>query len=293
MNINEYIIEKIGQEKNGKVVEFELRIPAKNIVEDEEHKFFTVDEILSKTSKNPVQNKVVTEALNVLTEIIGGKADILTVNRTVYVSENGNDNTGNGTQEKPWRTIQYAIDNVPVINGNQEYIISISAGTYGGFIAKSVSATIQLAGNITVTDTKTYPIEIDDSNIKFNGDGNTINITSQSYGSLFYIHNGGRINSYRTTFKLSGNGEGNGIQIVSDGGFSQTNANMSFERLGTAVYVSTNSVFYSEGMYGGELKRGIMVSAGGRVAYGTNTMTATTSVVTESGGRIYSGSQEL
>lgn len=224
-------------------------------------------------------------------EVLDGKADILKVSRTVYVSESGNDETGDGTQNNPWRSIQKAIDNVPVINGNQEYSISVSAGKYSGFIAKSVSATITLAGEIFIADSRMYPVEIDNSNIKINGNENIFNIRSDDFGALFYIHNGGKINAYKTIFKLRGNGDGIGINIVSDSGFSQ-NSNISFDYIGTAISVLTNSMFYADGLYGNDVGIGIHVEAGGRVAYDTNNIHAEIPSETASGGRIYTGAQE-
>ena len=134
-------------------------------------------------------------------------------------------------------------------------------------------------------------IEIDDSNIKINGNDHMINISGDGGGALLYIHNGGRVNIYKGVLKLTGSGNERGIYIVSDGGFSQTNARISFDDLNTAVQVGTNSVFYSDALYG-TVTNGIVAINGGVVTYDTNNISASTAVTTNSGGRVYSGSQE-
>ena len=50
-------------------------------------------------------------------------------NTNVYVSNDGNDVTGDGSQEKPWKTIQHAVDMCPMV-ANVTYIIYLAQGTY-------------------------------------------------------------------------------------------------------------------------------------------------------------------
>lgn len=298
-----HAVKEIRQEHGGRVYAFPIGVLAGNVETDEEHRFITdeekrkfaekvtVDEALSKNSANPVQNRAVAEALGKINETMGGKADILTVNRTVHISPGGNDATGDGTGGNPWRSFQHALENVPVINGNYEYTVSVAAGQYEGFIAKNVSATVMLQGDVTVSPGgRTYAIEIDDSNIKVSGEY-AFNVNGAA-GSLFYIHNGGRLNAFRTIFKLTGDGGGTGVYLVSDGGFSQTDGRMSFNNLDTAVRVGTNAVFYADALYGSYLTNGLVVTNGGRAAYDANSMSATNPVTTASGGRVYTGVQE-
>lgn len=278
--MDKYVIAELKKEHEGEIYKFPLGCKAENVETDEDHEFWT-----------PEKQADLKKIIETINKALGGKANILTVSRTVYVSDAGSDESGDGTEEAPYRSIQHALENVPVINGNYEYTISIGSGTYEGFIAKNVSATIELNGDITISDSKTYPIEIDDSNVKINGNDHVINIVGDGGGALFYIHNGGRLNAYKAILKLAGSGVERGIYIVSDGGFSQTNARMSFENLDTAIQVGTNSVFYSDALYG-TVNNGIVATNGGRVAYETNNMTATTPLTTSSGGRVNSGSQD-
>lgn len=52
---------------------------------------------------------------------------------TLYVSPNGNDDTGDGSQSKPFRQIQRAVDSLPKNIGASEIKVSVAAGEYGGF----------------------------------------------------------------------------------------------------------------------------------------------------------------
>lgn len=271
-------ITKVEKKYNGKKYEFPLGCNADNVEETENREFVTPD--MKKTIKK-------------IGEDLAGKADVLTVSRKVFVSGNGSDETGDGTESKPYREIEKALENVPIINGNCEYEVSVAAGTYKGFIAKNISATITLTGDITITgrENSSYAVEVDDSNIKFAGNDHVVNITDDSGGALLYIHNGGDLNVYKGIIKLTGSGTERGIYIVSSAGFSQTEARISFDNLDTAIQVGTNSMFYSDALYG-SVNNGIIATNGGRVAYDTNNMTATTPVITSSGGRVYTGAQE-
>lgn len=271
-------ITKATRKHNGKKYEFPLGCSADNVEETDSRKFVTPE---------------LKQTIEKLGKDLAGKADVLTVSRKVFVAGNGSDETGDGTEGKPYREIEKALENVPIINGNCEYEISVATGTYKGFIAKNISATITLTGDITITgrDNSSYAVEVDDSNIKFAGNGHVVNITDNSGGALLYIHNGGDLNVYKGIIKLTGSGTEGGIYIVSSAGFSQTEARISFDNLDTAIRVGTNSMFYSDALYG-SVNNGIIATNGGRVAYDTNNMTATTPVITSSGGRVYTGSQE-
>ena len=70
-------------------------------------------------------------------DIIGDKVgnledNFLTASKSVYVdATNGDDTTGDGSQEKPWKTIQKAVDMCPTITrGAYQYYVILKAGTY-------------------------------------------------------------------------------------------------------------------------------------------------------------------
>lgn len=64
---------------------------------------------------------------------LSNKADILKVTRDLYVSNSGSDTTGDGTEAKPFATIQKAVDSLPKnLNGHRN-TIHVAVGTYAGF----------------------------------------------------------------------------------------------------------------------------------------------------------------
>lgn len=64
---------------------------------------------------------------------LSNKADVLKTARDLYVSNSGSDTTGDGTQAKPFASIQKAVDSLPKnLNGHRN-IIHVAAGTYAGF----------------------------------------------------------------------------------------------------------------------------------------------------------------
>ena len=62
----------------------------------------------------------------------GLEGNFLTASKNVYVdATNGDDIAGDGTQAKPWKTIQKAVDMCPkVTNGPYQYYVTLKAGTY-------------------------------------------------------------------------------------------------------------------------------------------------------------------
>ena len=64
---------------------------------------------------------------------IGAEQIGLNAFKTIYVSPSGNDNTGDGSQSKPFRQIQRAVDSLPKNIGAGEIKISVAAGEYAEF----------------------------------------------------------------------------------------------------------------------------------------------------------------
>ena len=57
---------------------------------------------------------------------------------TYYVSPNGNDTTGDGTGDRPFKTLQKAVDSFPYSNPlGSIYYIRVMPGTYDGFVLRS------------------------------------------------------------------------------------------------------------------------------------------------------------
>ena len=86
----------------------------------------TVDSF-NETNDNLAQaNNKITEVDNKLTRLYDEKNKT----KTVYVSqERGDDTTGDGTQEKPFKSIQRAVDELPVISSAQLFV-NVEKGAY-------------------------------------------------------------------------------------------------------------------------------------------------------------------
>lgn len=90
-----------------------------------EHEKLT-DEQISELITNAASQKAQVEQLNkAVQQIIGGYNEPI----NIYVSKDGNDQTGDGSQEKPFLTIQTAVNSVPLIT-TSSVTIWISDGVY-------------------------------------------------------------------------------------------------------------------------------------------------------------------
>lgn len=109
-------------------------------------------------------------------KLVDLESNFLTANRNVYVDgANGNDTTGDGSQAKPWKTIQKAVDMCPIIeniistNPNPAYTISIANGEYVEniiinnkfirFVATSTDGNIVINGNVFIYKNSNITIE--------------------------------------------------------------------------------------------------------------------------------------
>lgn len=109
-------------------------------------------------------------------EILSLENNFLAESKDVYVdAANGNDTTGDGTQKKPWATIQKAVDMCPIIeniistNSNPAYTISIANGEYVEniiinnkfirFVATSTDGNIVINGRVFIYKNSNITIE--------------------------------------------------------------------------------------------------------------------------------------
>ena len=63
----------------------------------------------------------------------GPWATVLTANKDLYVAGTGSDSTGDGSQARPFSTIQTAINSLPKNLNGHSVTIHVAAGTYAGF----------------------------------------------------------------------------------------------------------------------------------------------------------------
>lgn len=98
----------------------------------------------------------------------------------LYVSPDGSDETGEGTEENPFRQIQYAISKSSYLKGTRIYV---SGGSYNSFNCDSKRVSLTLLGNITVitNENKDAGISTTDSVFAINGNGFTVTVDSNNY----------------------------------------------------------------------------------------------------------------
>lgn len=94
--------------------------------------------------------------------LLQNKATILTSGLNIYVSTSGNDTTGDGSQSKPFRTIQKAVDSIPPVLNGKVVKIRVSAGIYDEDVIIAGKAgsfghrPIQLLGATSVSNATNY-----------------------------------------------------------------------------------------------------------------------------------------
>lgn len=128
---------------------------------------------VSATDTKPDVNKsYVDSAINKLNNRITNLDDF-DIPNPLYVSPSGNDSTGDGTQSKPFRQIQKAIQVMPFSSIRNIYV---AAGTYKKFyISNSKFVNIFLQGDVIISDNDS-PIKIYDCSY--------LRITSNSQNSI-------------------------------------------------------------------------------------------------------------
>lgn len=210
----------------------------------------------------------------------------LDANMTVYVAVSGSDRTGDGSSTAPYQTITKAISTIPKNLNGFNAIINIASGTYNEdvFIEKTFGGIVTLSGE---TDA---PVSIKSLRV-FNGSVVEINLPLTITGSInniaLYIFNAKVLAGAEIT--LTGVAD-YGVFVNRNGYGRFTTLSVSNTTVGaiTSTNMSALSVISSSGSNNAV---GIRTSDGGVIVYINNTLTATTLYLSQTGGRIYSGSQ--
>lgn len=213
-------------------------------------------------------------------------------NINVYVSPSGNDETGDGTQENPWATIQKAVDECPPSFAVRKYYcVWIEDGTYTGdvtivdrkmriYAVNRPSGNVTIKGNLTIersTIDLRVPLTIDVSTeIKY---GLTV-----TYGSNVWVEQPLTINSnknanYLTCIYMVGSL----MQINNDVKLNNTIKGMAIH-LGSILWVVGGTI--TNCTNGLEVKGSIVTH---QLPFSYNSVSAQT--ITTDGGRIYTGAQ--
>jgi parallel beta-helix repeat protein len=173
-----------------------------------------------------------------------------------YVATTGSDTTGNGSQENPWETIQYAINNVIVGD-----IIHVANGTYSENIDVNKSVSIIGDGyqNTTVTATSRFDHVFNVIANNTNVSGFTINGSTginKAGINLYYVtncnvlHNNASNNEYgiylysspnNTLTSNTANSNYEGIYLLSSSNNSIMNSTFNSNTRGIDIYDSNHS----------------------------------------------------
>lgn len=201
----------------------------------------------------------------------------------IHVATNGSDLTGDGTSDKPFKTIQYAIDSIPKDLNDRTVSIVVPSGNYPEDITISnfYGGTLSLSfGTVTINS-----ISVFDSCVIIQGTNLYLAATGKSYG--VYCHRGANV---ICQVPISITGANQGIYAVFGSKFSGNRAvtvNSSAEAV-VSMYAST---VYISALSGIQNKNGIVAASGivhiNSIAAGF----ATTMYTTSGGGRIYTGAQ--
>ena len=210
----------------------------------------------------------------------------LDANMTVYVAVSGSDATGNGSSTAPYQTITKALSTIPKNLNGFNAIINIASGTYNEdvFIEKT------FGGLVTLTGEADASVSIKSLRI-FNGPVVEINlpitITGAINSNALYVFNAKVLAG--ATITINGVAE-YGIFVNRNGYGRFTTVIVNNATVGaiTSTNMSAVSVISASGSNN---IVGYRTTDGGVLVYINNSLTATTLFLSQSGGRIYSGSQ--
>lgn len=198
----------------------------------------------------------------------------------VYVATTGSDDTGDGTAASPYRTINKAVESIPGSFGINSVKINISAGTYDeDVVLRGFSGVLSL-----------YSAGI-------------VNIRSMLVEGCSVYQYGSQTNYKRgLIIDYGGSYIGQSIMYISEAGYSGLvvrngsrfvlyNTATVSNTTSVAIEVTGSSMLYISIIAGTSNTTGLRVDTGSVASYGSMNMTATTLRVTNTGGRIYTGSQ--
>ena len=204
-------------------------------------------------------------------------------NATIYVATSGNDASGDGSEDYPFKTIQKAIDSIPKDLENHEITINIASGTYSEEVVVSGfhGGSLRLSfGSVTITTLSIY-----ESNVIMSGTSLTIASNGKTYG--LYVH---RASNAIAQLPITINGATNGLFA----GYGSRFAGRNTITINSCTYAATASYaaqLYVIALEGSKNNNGVMASAGIASIGSIVASMASTLYVTAAGGRIYTGSQ--
>jgi hypothetical protein len=233
----------------------------------------------------------ITEGTPINKRLFDSKADVLFEDTTVYVTTNGDDSIGDGTEDAPFGTIQFALDALPKNLGGHTVTIDIAPGTYderfvvkgfaGGKIVLGVSGRNVIVRGIEVIGSSIVEINI-----------SNITKTAAFGGPLLFINDGGNV-FMGSSMTIEGIGD-------SVSGVSATNGSTMYAEEGTTLKVSNCygaaviadlcSLVSLDTITGNDNVIGVGATRGGIISYKTETMANMWGNNADSGGLVLTGS---
>lgn len=207
---------------------------------------------------------------------------MLAANVTIYVSTTGNDTTGTGASNAPFKTINKAISMVPKNLNGFDATIYISNGTYSETvnITNYYGGTVKLAG-------PAGSVVISGLIVSYGSRVMVETITLTSNGTLNVIYDGYFVSTAPVTLANGTYGV-----YVSSGSVCMFDANVTINSTTTCgALATTGGRIHFSGISGSGNRVGLYASQGGLISHGLSSLVATTLSVTETGGRINTGAQ--
>jgi len=201
---------------------------------------------------------------------------------TIYVATSGNDASGNGSEDRPFATIQHAIDSISKDLANKEITINIASGTYAENVevAGFYGGTLRFdLGEVVMKSFVLY-----EADVIVNGTSLTLNASGNVYG--FRCHRGAN-----AIFQcpLTVNGSTNGVFVSYGSRFSCRNVTVN--SCTNAVVCNFAAQLYIGTLSGSKNNNGISASGGIASFESVVSSMASTLYITSAGGKIFMGSQ--
>lgn len=223
--------------------------------------------------------------------IFDNKAYTLTSDVTVYVATNGSDISGDGSIYNPFRTIQKAVDSLPLHLGGHTATIDIADGTYNERVIVFGFSSGTLAIGVANRAVTVRGFNIGQSSLV---ELRIPNITYASGypGPLVFV---GKDSSLVQMSQLTINGANStevGVGVAYDGNYTANGSNLIINNCkGTAIKSVLGSKVALYNVQGtGNTDYGLMAEQGGFLTYNTSSLSATKGNVARTGGRILAGS---
>lgn len=215
------------------------------------------------------------------------KSERLSENLEVYVSPSGSDTTGDGTQLKPYATIQKAVNSIPFTSNKKVPWIKIAGGIYNEEVMFNTmfngAMIVDLLGPVTINgriQIYTIPyLSIQGASLALNSDNM----------SAIYVSNTCFLN---IATSVTINGCVNGL-TVTNGARVKTNSSLCLltvnNAVSSAIYVLDSGTANFNGGISGLGNTRAFSSNGGIIFVNTENIVANTKIVKANGGKILTG----